>query len=195
MKKFLFTKLLLVMLAASGCIVAPEKSPPPKIHDLGPLSSRSERSPAPWSAVEVTAPEWLRDDRIRYRLAYSDPTRVGFYTLDRWIAPPPKLLAQRFSLSGHDGPFRVRIELEAFEQIFERPDSAKAVIRFRAQIHEAGSGKRLAERIFEFDKVSPSADAAGAVPALADLADESVIAVRTWIEGLNVAHEPVAESR
>jgi len=195
MKNFLLAKLFLVVLIVSSCTFTPEKSPPPRLHDLGPLPSRSDRSPAPWSSVDVTAPGWLKDDRIRYRLVYSDSTRVGVYTLDRWVASPSELLAQRFALSGDGGPFRIRIELQAFEQIFERPDHAKALMRFRVSAYERGSKKHLAERTFELGKISPSADAAGAVVSLADLADGAIAAVRTWIEGMDVAHELVAEPR
>ncbi|WP_434112557.1 ABC-type transport auxiliary lipoprotein family protein [Methylocaldum sp. GT1TLB] len=187
MKRFFFAKLFLVILIASGCTFTPEKSPPPRLHDLGPLPHGSDRLPAPWSKVDVTAPEWLKDDRIRYRLVYSDATRVGVYTLDRWIAPPPELLELRFELSGDGGPLRVRIELQEFEQIFDRPDHAKALIRFRASAYDRSSKKLLAERTFELDKISPSADAAGAVVSLADLADDAIAAVRTWMEGMDLA--------
>jgi cholesterol transport system auxiliary component len=139
--------------------------------------------------VRVTAPEWLKDDRIRYRLAYADPTWVGVYTLDRWVAPPPELVALRFNLSGDGGPFQIRIELQAFEQIFERPDFAKGVIRFRASVYDLGSRKRLAERTFELDKVSPSPDAAGAVVSLANLADEAIEEVRGWISRTDLMRE------
>src|SRR5690606_9235475 len=125
--------------------------------------------PMPWSAVDVTAPEWLKDDRIRYRLMYSDSTRVGVYTLDRWVAPPSELLALRFGIFGDGGPLWVRIELQAFEQIFDQPDRAKAVMRFRASIYERMSKKRLAERTFELSRISPRPDAAGAVVSLAAL--------------------------
>jgi len=195
MKRFLFARLFLAALIISSCTFTPEKSPPPRLHDLGPLPGRSDRLPAPWSAVDVAAPEWLKNDRIRYRLVYSDPTRVGVYSLDRWIASPPELLAQRFALSGDGGPLRIRIELQEFEQIFERPGQAKALIRFRASVHDPGRNRRLAERTFELDKISPGADAAGAVTSLADLADESITAVRLWIEGMNAAHEPVTGPR
>jgi cholesterol transport system auxiliary component len=184
-----FAKLFLLVLLVSGCAVAPERSSPARLHDLGPLPSRSYRVPAPWSSVRVTAPEWLKDDRIRYRLAYSDPTRVGVYTLDRWIAPPPDLLALRFSLSGDGGPFGIRIELQAFEHIFERPDLARGLIRFRASVYDLGSRKQLAERTFELDEISPSPDAAGAVASLASLADDAIAGVRTWIDEMDLARE------
>ncbi|HYE36336.1 hypothetical protein [Methylocaldum sp.] len=195
MKRFVLAKLLPVVLAVSSCTLSPEKSPPSRFHDLGPLPSRADGSPAAWSAVDVDAPEWLRGDRIRYRFVYSDPTRVGFYTLDRWIAPPSELLAQRFALLGDGGPFRIRIELEEFEQIFERPGSARAVIRFRALVYELGSNKRLAERMFQLSRISPSADAAGAVASFAGLTDESVSTVRAWVESMGVVHKPVTGPR
>lgn len=188
-KLFIKVNLFLLVLLISSCNIAPERSRPVRLHDLGPLPSRGDRVPAPWASVRVTAPEWLKDDRIRYRLAYSDPTRVGVYTLDRWVAPPPELLALRFNLSGDGRPFRIRIELQAFEQIFERSDLARALIRFRVSVYDLGSRKQLAERMFELDKISPSPDAAGAVVSLADLADEAIAAVRTWIGKMDFARE------
>jgi cholesterol transport system auxiliary component len=115
--------------------------------------------------------------------------------LDRWIAPPPELLAQHFVLSGDGGHLRIRIELQEFEQIFERPDHAKALIRFRVSAYERGSNKRLAERTFELEKISPSADADGAVVSLAGLAGDAIAAVRSWIEEMDIAHEPAAQPR
>lgn len=188
MKRFFVARLLAMLLTVSGCSFTPEKSPTPRLHDLGPLPSGAKRLPMPWSAVDVTAPEWLKDDRIRYRLVYSDSTRVGVYTLDRWVAPPSELLALRFGIFGDGGPLWVRIELQAFEQIFVQPDRAKAVIRFRASVYERTSKKRLAERTFELSKISPRPDAAGAVVSLAGLADDAIAEVRTWIEGTDLVN-------
>jgi cholesterol transport system auxiliary component len=188
MKRFFVARLLAMLLTVSGCSFAPEKSPAPRLHDLGPLPSGAKGLPMPWSAVDVTAPEWLKDDRIRYRLMYSDSTRVGVYTLDRWVAPPSELLALRFGIFGDGGPLWVRIELQAFEQIFDQPDRAKAVMRFRASIYERMSKKRLAERTFELSRISPRPDAAGAVVSLAALADDAIAEVRTWIEGTDLVN-------
>lgn len=195
MKSFVVAGLSALLLTVSGCSFTPEKSPTPRLHDLGPLPSGAEHLPMPWSAVDVTAPEWLKNDRIHYRLVYSDSTRVGVYTLDRWVAPPSELLALRFGTSGDGGPLRVRIELQAFEQIFEQPDSAKAVMRFRVSVHELRSRNRLAERTFELSTISPSPDAAGAVVSLADLADDAIERVRLWIEGTDLVNEPSARPR
>ena len=88
--KYLSIGLLLfsTVLSGTGCSISSRQ---PAMHDFGlPVSTstyKSKRGNNP--VINVDAPTWLWEDRIRYRLLYAAPTRVGFYTLDLWVAPPP----------------------------------------------------------------------------------------------------------
>ncbi len=84
-------------LCLSACTPFPQRDRPASLHDFGFRWNHNKQGDAPWSKVVVEAPEWLQDERIRYRLLYNEPTRVRFYTRDRWLAPPPSLLTQRLT--------------------------------------------------------------------------------------------------
>ena len=173
------------LLAAAGCGVLPQREPPPALHDLGPRPHHStEQVTTAWSSVTVDAPEWLQDEQIRYRLLYADPTRMRFYTRDRWLAAPSALLAQRWSAVGDPHGYRLHIGLMDFEQLFDRPGNARAILRFRATAELPDSHQPVAERVFQFTRATPSADAAGAVTAFAALVDEAATSVEAWLAAL-----------
>jgi len=173
------------LLAAAGCSVLPQREPPPALHDFGPRPHHStEQVTTAWSSVTVDAPEWLQDEQIRYRLLYADPTRMRFYTRDRWLAPPPALLAQRWSAVSDGRGYRLRIGLIDFEQVFDRAGHARAVLQFRATAEIPDSRRPVGERVFQFTRATPSADAAGAVTAFAALVDEAATSVEAWLAAL-----------
>jgi cholesterol transport system auxiliary component len=162
--------ILLLSLSAPACSLLPERVPPPALHDFG---APGAAAPAPWSQVQVDAPDWLQTDRLQYRLLYARPTELRAYTLDRWVAPPPALLEQRLNAGRSGSGYRLRIELEAFEQVFDRPGSSRVMIRFRAETPSDA-------RTFQLDQSAASPDAAGAVTAFARLADRADAALRAW---------------
>jgi cholesterol transport system auxiliary component len=88
---------VMLALVSVSCSVLPERPAPPGVHDFGPLVATTPVATHAWSGATVAAPDWLRDAKLRYRLLYRQPTRVQFYALDRWVAPPPDLLAQALS--------------------------------------------------------------------------------------------------
>jgi cholesterol transport system auxiliary component len=177
-KPWLFVPYLLM----AGCTLIKEPPPAPALHDLGP-AARAE-SPVRWSVEAMDAPEWLRNDRIRYRLLYADPTRVGFYTLDRWAAPPPDMLEQQLAMAGNGKEYRLRIRLQEFEQVFDRPGEARVVMGFRAEAREPGSLRAAGEREFRLSRASPGGNAAGAVRGFSALVDEAVARLRAWLAEL-----------
>jgi cholesterol transport system auxiliary component len=127
---------LSLILAVSSCSILP-KAQPSAVHDLGYLNSNTPSeitTLTQQSPISVEAPKWLSDNRIRYRLLYADPTQVRFYSLDRWIAPPPELFEQLLNASGKQWAHPLSIRLDAFEQQFDSPGRAKVIIRFTATI-------------------------------------------------------------
>ena len=167
-----------MMAALLACSVWPERPEPPALHDFG--VARPGDSGFPWSEAEVTAPEWLQDTRLRYRLLYSRPTEVRSYSRDRWVAPPAALLAQRLNDSHQIGSCRLRIELQSFEQIFAHPGDSRVTLVFQAMAYSNGKDKPVAERSFRFDLQAPSADAAGAVQSFPRLIERAISALRDW---------------
>ncbi|WP_367025660.1 hypothetical protein ABZN20_14200 [Methylococcus sp. ANG] len=162
--------ILILSLAAPACSVLPERPPQPALHDFGAAPTAA---PAPWSAVQVEAPDWLQTDRLQYRLLYANPTELRAYALDRWIAPPPALLAQRLKAERNGSGYRLRVELQVFEQVFDRPGSSRVTIRFRAETPTA-------TRTFQLDQPTASPDAAGAVQAFAQTIGRAVAQIRAW---------------
>ena len=178
-----FSSLLTACLLLAGCQVLPERPPLPAFHDFGPAPPSAGEAP-PWSAVSVEAPEWLQDPMIRYRLLYAQPTQVRFYALDRWVAPPPDLLAHRWASSRAAEGYELKIELQGFEQVFERPDQSSVSLRFHADAVDPMSGHSVAERVFRLSRPTRSADAAGAVEAFSGLVSQAVAQVSEWMAKL-----------
>lgn len=166
--------LLLHLLAA--CSVWPERPAVPALHDFGP--GRPTLRDRPWAVAEVTAPEWLQDAGLHYRRLYAQPTELRAYGRDRWVAPPAVLLAQRLNSGRRTGAVRLSIELLNFEQIFDQPTQAHAVLGFRAVAVRAGYS---AEQAFEFALPTPTADAAGALQTFPRLVARAETAIRDWV--------------
>lgn len=173
---------LLLSLTVAGCSLSPDRSPPPALHDFGPAMAGAEHPT--WTVTSVDAPELLRDERIRYRLLYADPTRVRFYTRNRWLAPPLTLLQQSLVAAGGGSAYRLRIRLLEFEQVFDAPGQSRVVLRFTASA-EGGKESATGEREFRFVRNTATADAAGAVDAYAAVTGEAVAAVRAWLSELS----------
>lgn len=169
---------ILALLFVSGCSLLPEPPPPPARHDFGPM--RADASPAPWSEAEVTAPEWLQDSALHYRLLYANPTEIRAYTRDSWVAPPPVLLANRLNAGPRGGARRLTIHLRNFEQVFDRPGHSHVVMQFRAGLGPRAGGAPVAERDFRFEMTTPTGDAAGAFNQYPALIEKAMAALRDW---------------
>lgn len=189
---FLPVALLLAMLA--GCSLWPEAPEPPSRHDFGPFAAN--RQSFPWSAVIVTSPEWLEDTGIDYRFLYVNPTERHSYTRDQWVAAPAQLLQQRLNRGQRPGTPRLRIDLEEFEQVFDRPGQSRVVLALKAMIETGASASNLAARDFRFESPTPSADAAGALHVFPILIRQAEVALSDWVweqSGTAVSAQPGAE--
>lgn len=165
----------------TACSLTSDRPPLPARHDFGPAVEVGSKSLVHLSTIEIDAPEWLDDDRIRYRLLYADPTRVRYYSRDRWVSPPPALLAERLGTALNGQGYHVRIRLLDFEQVFDSPARANAVLRFRATAYIHGNNQPAADQVFHLSRSTPSADAAGAVTTLAELVDSAIVQLRAWV--------------
>jgi cholesterol transport system auxiliary component len=177
---------LALLLALPACSLLPERPKSPALHDFGPAGKTLAAAPGAWSAAAVDAPEWLQTENIRYRLLYAEPTRVRAYAQDRWLAPPPALLAQRLALSQGAAGVRLKIKLLEFEQVFDSPQNAKAILAFRATALQPDNDTVLAEKVFQFAQATPEANAQGAVSGFSTLIGQAVNALQTWLAEANV---------
>lgn len=172
---------LTATLALTACGLYSARSAQPAMHDFGPSPASNATDAA--TALAVDAPPWLRDERMRYRLLYEDPTLVRFYTLDTWLAPPPLLLSQWLRVAVDDAKYRLKLTLTDFEQSFDSPASAKVLVVIHASA-ESNSGKPSVERAFRYTRDCPSADADGAVSAFAAAVNDARADIQLWANHL-----------
>lgn len=179
---------LLTLAGVLSCSLLPNRPEPPAAHDFGPFKQTTPGYP--WTQVEVTAPDWLQDSRLHYRLLYARATEVRSYTRDSWIAPPAVLMAQRLDGSHRNGHFRLHIELQNFEQIFEQPGQSRVILAFRATAEPADNHGTAAERDFHFSLPTPTADAPGALQTFPRLIKLAENALREWVLRLEPSSLP-----
>ncbi|MDD1628236.1 MAG: hypothetical protein LUQ26_12310 [Methylococcaceae bacterium] len=184
--KYLLIGLLLfsTVLSGTGCSVSSRQ---PALHDFGlPVSTSTDKSKRGNDPViNVDAPTWLWDNRIRYRLRYASPTRVGFYTLDLWVAPPPELFEQLLISSGKIQNDSLIIRLHDFEQQFDAPDRARVVLHFSVEAYSGDNNKKLGAQEFYLERPTTTPDAAGAVSGFNNLTRQAADRVQVWLAGLS----------
>lgn len=176
----------LFILSVSSCSIL--SKPPSAVHDFGypnfdPTPERTtliQQSP-----ITVEAPKWLSDNRIRYRLLYATPTQVRFYSLDRWIAPPPELFGQLLNANGKQWLKPVTIQLDVFEQQFDAPNQAKVIMHFTATTTPADNKQKLSTRDFHLQLPCPTPDAKGAVSGFTLLTKQAVDKIQAWLVEAN----------
>jgi cholesterol transport system auxiliary component len=143
---------------------------------------------------DVASPEWLDSPGIVYRLSYDEAARTRIYSRSRWAAPPAALVTQRLRAAvatatggqlvmpqdAARADWVLRVDLEAFSQVFGAPDQSRAHVRMRATLIRATDRTVVAQRTFSTDRPAPSPDAAGGAKALAEGVNEVVDAIVAW---------------
>ena len=181
--------------ALAGCALNRPESALPASFDLGPQPAYSKTNPAIPGAVlipVVSAPAWLDEDRIVYRLLYEDPTRPQAYAMSRWAAAPAALLTDRLRSrfaaasggvvapgDGARADYTLRIELEDFSQRFDRPGASRVSLRARATLVGTAERKLLAQRGFDVERPAEP-NATSAVRALARATDDFLEELVQW---------------
>ena len=178
MKRFVAGLTLLV----AGCLSQP-RTPEPALYDLGlgpqPAAQHAAQR-ASIAQVHVSAPSWLDQTAMYYRLLYDDPMRTRSYAYARWVAPPPELLAQRLrqTLAARGvapPPGGLEVELEEYVHVFET--SSRSVARVAASVQAEGPDEaRFAEQI-----PAETADAAGGAKALAAATNQLISRIMEWL--------------
>ncbi|MDO9163081.1 MAG: hypothetical protein Q8N35_10180 [Methylococcaceae bacterium] len=180
MKTLLIT--LAVSLLAIGCTPNARQ---PAAHDFGQNQSRAAlNSVEQKSAINVDAPSWLWDNRIRYRLLFAAPSQVRFYGQDVWIASPPELFQQQMIASRVGFNYRLLVKMLTFEQQFDAIDKARVVLHFSVEAYSADNTQKVATQEFRLEQPSKTPDAKGAISAFADLTQQAVSKTQSWLSGL-----------
>lgn len=172
--------------------------PPAVQYDLGPLQTgHLEKLSAniPLVNARVQAPEWMSENLMVYRLDYVNDQQVRFYTESSWNTSPPRLFANRLeaslavagnAITGADSSLpapTLRIYLEDFSQHFASPSESVGRIVLRASLFR---GRELvAQKRFEKDIVSATADAPGGARALSQNSDELIAEIMNWLAEVN----------
>jgi cholesterol transport system auxiliary component len=164
---------------STGCSVSAKQ---PALHDFGRVESTT--APQGKASVNVNAPTWLWDNRIRYRLLYSSPSQVRFYGLDRWIASPPELFEQLLAFNNKPRDYALLIRLQDFEQQFDAPDQARVVLRFSVEAY-SDNNQKVGTQEFYLQQPTKTPDAAGAINGFTDLTHKANERVQDWLKGLS----------
>ncbi|NOT13274.1 MAG: hypothetical protein HOP23_15805 [Methylococcaceae bacterium] len=162
----------------TGCVMTPKQ---PALHDFGLSSSAINIDISTKPIITVDAPTWLWDNRIRYRLLYASPTKVGFYALDQWIASPPELFQQQLIANGKMPSCPMQIQLLEFEQQFDAPDQARVVLRLSVEAFSSDNKQKLGTHEFRLQQPVSTPDAAGAVKGFSHLVQQAEEQLRNWI--------------
>jgi len=170
--------------ASTACSVVPPAPPLPALFDFGLASAPAAPGGAP-AAAQVAAPPWLDGTAMLYRLAYGDGSRLASYRDSRWASPPAALLQERLKqrlarATGTASASTLRVEVEEFSQVFETPTRSRAVVRMRAALLEADTGRVLRQQAFAEDVAAASADAQGGARALVQASDAALARVIDW---------------
>jgi len=190
-------RLLVVTLIAlaGGCGLGPQIKESPVSYDLGSLKSYPRGNPEIDVALllpDVSAPAWLDNQGIIYRLNYQDAAQTRVYAGSRWAAPPAQLLSQRMrnrfaaaassivtAGTGARADYALQVDLEDFSQAFESESQSRVSMRLRASLIRVAGRTLVAQRTFELEQpAAPNAE--GAVKALGATSDAMIERLLEW---------------
>ena len=188
--------LLLALALLAGCAIGPQTREGMANYDFGLPRGGKDANPRlaqDLVVAEVSAPAWMDNSGIYYRLAYQDASRPQAYALSRWVMPPAQLLGQRMrasvaranqaavftSADGVRADYTLRLELEEFSQVFDAADKSRAVVRLRASlIRNRGI---VAQQGFNIEHAAATPNAEGGVQALIAASDAAGDSLIDWL--------------
>ncbi len=188
--------LLLSLALLCGCALGPQTREGTANYDFGLPRTDKDINPRLQQdlvVAEVTAPAWMDNSGIYYRLAYQDPTRPQAYALSHWVMSPAALLGQRLRTSiarankagvfapadGVRAGYTLRLELEEFSQVFDAADRSHAVLRLRASLIRQRSV--VAQQGFDLEHAAATPNAEGGVRALVAASDDAGEKLINWL--------------
>lgn len=188
--------LLLSLSLIAGCAIGPQTREGMVNYDFGLPRTGTDANPRLQQdllVAEVTAPAWMDNSNIYYRLAYQDPARPQAYALSHWVMSPAALLGQRLRASiarastagvfvpadGVRAAYTLRLELEEFSQVFDAADRSRAVLRLRASL--IGQRNIVAQQGFNLEHAAATPNAEGGVRALIAASDAAGEKLVDWL--------------
>jgi cholesterol transport system auxiliary component len=186
-----------VLLLLSGCVLGPQREGVVATYDFGlPIAAKNNpaRIGVDLLVPPVAAPPWLDTAGILYRLAYASAPRYQAYAESRWVATPAELLTLRLRTrigaasesgvltepTGAWAPYALQVTVEEFTQVFDSPQSSRALVRLRASLIDQEQRRLIAQRAFDVS-LEADANAAGAAKALAQAADQALEELLSWL--------------
>jgi len=188
--------LILSLALLAACSIAPQTRDGTASYDFGLIAADKEANPRlqhDLVVAAVSAPAWMDNAGIYYRLAYQDAARPQPYAQSRWVMPPAALLGQRLragiaraSKAAVFGPadgvrvdYTLRLELDEFSQVFDAADKSRAVLRLRASlIRNRGI---VAQHSFDVERAAATPNAEGGVRALIAASDAAGNGLIDWL--------------
>ncbi|TSA10818.1 MAG: hypothetical protein D4R74_14025 [Betaproteobacteria bacterium] len=187
---------LLCLTLLAGCAVGPQSREAIVSYDFGLPRSDKDANPRLQQdllVAEVSAPAWMDNSGIHYRLAYKDVTRPQAYSLSRWVMPPAALVGQRLRANigrankssvfipadGALAAYTLRLELEEFSQVFDAVDKSRALLRLRATLMR--QREVVAQQRFDLEHAAATPDAEGGVRALIAVSDAAGERLIDWL--------------
>lgn len=184
--------------ALSGCNVLPAEAPQAQFHDFGPLPAAADDPVGQLRVDRVSAPPWIDDGAIHYRLTYKDPTSLLSYADNRWAAAPSDMLGLRLAdlVAGATQPagsgepvHLLSVELMEFEQDFSSAQQAEVTLVAEVSIRRAVDGKVLRQKQFVLSAPT-TPDVRGAVADLSKLAGQAAEEIVSWCNTAAVSPQP-----
>lgn len=188
--------LLLSLALLAGCALGPQARVGMANYDFGLPRTDKEARPRLHQdllVAEVTAPAWMNNSGIYYRLAYRDLTRPEAYALSHWVMSPAALLGRRLRASiaraskaavftpadGVRAGHTLRLELDEFTQVFDAAASSRAVLRLRATLIRGRD--IVAQQGFSLEHAAATPNAEGGVRALIAASDDAGEKLIDWL--------------
>jgi cholesterol transport system auxiliary component len=167
-----FSSLFLISLCAAllaGCLPRTASRVSPVVYDITTMAPIIPRqvTPIQLRSIEVGAPSWLSGAAMQYRLAYASAHERAAYRLGRWAASPPELLEQVLqrhleAAAGHDAGCRLQVSVDEFIQVFDTPDTSRALLEVRATLRSPRGDMSLASHAFTLSPPAGSDARSGA---------------------------------
>lgn len=176
------TLILISLMLLCGCVSSLQpRAQALNFYDFG-LQQDTLTSTLP--IYRINAIDAINHHRIRYRLSYQNPEQVFTYAESRWSALPTDLLSLKSaganSNDSSQTQCRLRLEITAFDQVFDSPDSSYGLVQLNATLLAQDLRKPLAEQRFTASATAGTADAKGGVQALNLASSDSLQQAFDW---------------
>lgn len=172
-------------------------------YDFGPAAAPAKPATVPMTALVVTdttGSAALDNERMFYRLNYSDPLQARTYANSRWSSTPLQLVTQRIKTRVAQAGVKVvgvtdaaggipilRTEIDDFTHAFDSQAQSHGQLVLRVSLFQGH--KLVDQRTFSHKTSASSADAGGGAYALATSTDAAAADIVAWLATLKLPKE------